>query len=502
MSEPLRSFLRLVEPEADALPAASPSPDKETTVTLTECVRLALRGNFNLQNSARNLLAAQSEYRAAWAEFIPSLSIDASHSLAHDKEGYKQLGTLEKTETADTQADLTVTQRLPTGAEFKGVYGGGRERVHTRASHSKDEETGLMTGPGTNVVEKEYDAAFDLSLTQPLLRGGGLERGTADLRRSRISKLREEIGDYISRRDTTLRVIRAYYEILKAELDIQVSEEALKEKRAFLEEAKVRHALGLIAQSEILRAEIQLLQEDTRAIDRQTALKRRKDALVQLLGAPLETPLVVSPTALIDQAEAAEIPPLEIGVAEALALRAEMADNRLKLRSAEIDLAVRRNDVLPELDVTGEYSDDKQGEDWDVYGDLGEEHEKRVTVDLSVPLPNIERREARKRAELSLENARTDFDRTVNDIVSDAREAYRNVLSQERQLRVLRQLARQARESLNLERERFNFGLNTAKDVRDAQDDLFEAETQYNRALLDYQVQIASLYLAIGRPLY
>jgi outer membrane protein len=56
----------------------------------------------------------------------------------------------------------------------------------------------------------------------------------------------------------------------------------------------------------------------------------------------------------------------------------------------------------------------------------------------------------------------------------------------------------QARESLRIEREKYDLGKGTTTDVLDAQSALLDSQTNYYRALSDYDVALAQLRLATG----
>jgi outer membrane protein TolC len=68
-------------------------------------------------------------------------------------------------------------------------------------------------------------------------------------------------------------------------------------------------------------------------------------------------------------------------------------------------------------------------------------------------------------------------------------------------LTLLKKNVEQARRSLELINGKFEVGFATVTEVRLAQDDLFNAETRYSDAILNYQIQVARLYVALGRPL-
>jgi outer membrane protein len=133
---------------------------------------------------------------------------------------------------------------------------------------------------------------------------------------------------------------------------------------------------------------------------------------------------------------------------------------------------------------------------------MREENSWDANLSLKVPLPNIGRRESFKRSQLNLDKILTDQLQREREIIREVKQAYRSVKSSESSLIILKRTVEQSRKSLEQELGRFDVGLSTSNDVRKAQDDLFEAQTRYFNELLNYQINIARLYKALGIDLY
>lgn len=462
--------------------------DQPSTLSLNDCVDLALVRNYGLINSRRDLASAESEYRESWGEYIPALTLGSSYGRSESK---SRAGTgYERTSGADMSAAASINQRLPTGGSISAGYGEGRNRTNVASPGADDS------------VSKVYDESMSLSLTQPLLRGGGLDVGLAGLRQSRISLIEGQISDHLSQRNTVLEVIGDYYNILSAQLDIKVSHDALSEKEQFLNDTKVRHELGLIAPSEILIAEIQYLKERNNMVSLESKLGRLVDVMLVRLGLPLDAPIAIAPSSVFIDRTMARAPSAETCVAEALAFRPEVAQAILNVRASEITLVVRQNNLLPSLDLSLDFTENSDGPEHGADDYTVKNQSRSMGLSFSVPYPNITPREERLRAELNLETARTNRDKTMHEIARDARDSYRQIQTKEANIDILKRLVEQAQISLEFEKERFNFGLNTPNDVRDAQDNMFQAQNDYYQTLLEYQVDIARLFKTMGRPLF
>ena len=457
-------------------------------LNLRQCIEIALATNFSLQNRSRDLMISQSRYREAKAEFIPSLTLSAEAGIGKDR-------TRKSDDNSDDEHDdgrvethrnrekgtVKVLQNIATGGSLEASLDSVRDKSYDRS----------------------YTNEAGLRFTQPLLREGGFRYGLTELRTSELSLADEEIENALSKRGVALDVISQYYTILRNRQDWMVSLDALEEKRRFLEATRIKFNLDQIPESEISRAEIQYLQESDNVVTRKRSYEDQLERLLVILGLPLETKISLDDiTKSLLRIEKVSLPSEGECVNEALANRLEFIRSDISIRRQKIELARTRNDLLPDLDFNFEYSSSDQA------GSLGESYNLRNTnswdasLSFSVPFPNIGRKESHKRALISLEKLETDHISLERDIVREVRQAYRQVKTNESSLRILKKTVEQALKSLEQERGRFDAGLSTSNDVRKAQDDLFETQSRYFTELLNYQINIAKLYNAIGRKPY
>jgi len=474
-------------------------------LSLDECVKIALRYNFGLQSSARDVAIAYSNYRQERFEFVPFVDLFANYEFADSKTGIRSGSGLEKMRTHDVNVGVQVQQNLPTGGDITVRNVVDRTRTWARSRiETVDPLTGRVTDVSRDaVVSHAYENSLDITARQPLLRGGGLGVGMANLRLARISRIETELNDGIRRRDLALSVIRTYFQILQRQLDARVSLDAIRERKRFYDETVIKHELGEIAESEIWRAKILWLQEQQHSRQLQQSFLDSLDSLLVLMGVPLETPLRLREFAgtVVDLADLGLGDP-DTCVREALANRPEILLADLAIRSAEINVEVARNATLPFLDLKATYTDDERGAHLRDVNDLDDSRRWSIGTLFDLPLPNVARREALRRAKLRLEKARIARQSLEREITQEVRNLYRSLQSNRARIDILAETVALAERSLQLENARFYYGENTSVDVRNAQDDLFQARRDYNNALLRYQSDLASLYRALGWELY
>lgn len=83
-------------------------------------------------------------------------------------------------------------------------------------------------------------------------------------------------------------------------------------------------------------------------------------------------------------------------------------------------------------------------------------------------------------------------------IRTDVETAVLEVRSSSERVKSLSKAIEQARESLRIERQKYDLGMGSMTDVLDAQSALLQAETNYYRAMADFRTALARLDFATG----
>jgi outer membrane protein TolC len=467
-------------------------------LALPELIDISLQGNFALQNSARGVLIARSSVRSAESTFIPYVDLVADSRYISDRNENasrfdpstgRTVDTTRESGTWTNSAGVESGVGLPTGGNV--ILNGGQRRTDTRVSD----------GTGT-LEDRLFDSNGEVRYVQPLLRGGGFDVGTAELRRSRINEMSTIISHRLEERDVVLSVIQTYFQILQSARQLQVSSEAIRKRYDVLEETRIRFMKGREDESKILTAEIQYLSQLETAIGQRRTLDELRENMLLLLGLPMDTPIsFIDITEQLAVRGRVDIPPVEDSVEEAMDSRLELMRSDLNVALSRIDYSLARNQTLPDLDFSSGYGRSDSSSDYS--NSTGFENSGwDVGMGLRVPLINIRRKEAFKRAGFSLETAETNRIQLQRVLTQEVLRSHRNVLATEAQLTVVSKNVEQARRALDLITGRFEVGFATNTEVRLTQDDLFAAATRYNNALLNYQIALARLYVALGRPLY
>ena len=203
-----------------------------------------------------------------------------------------------------------------------------------------------------------YSTQLSLQGTQPLLQGFGLAFNTRNIR---VAKNNIRLNDYQFELalDTTLNnVISNYWNLVSAYLAVDVAQQTLTLSQKLLDDNKKQLDIGTMAPLDVLQAEQQVATSETTLITAQTAVEQLEVTLKNLLSrnglfSASFADVHIVPTDRITVPDVEPIQPVQDLVATALAHRPEIAQQRITLDSAKINLTGTKNALLPQLNVVG-----------------------------------------------------------------------------------------------------------------------------------------------------
>jgi outer membrane protein TolC len=353
-----------------------------------------------------------------------------------------------------------------------------------------------LPAPFNSVVQfPDRNWNSDIRVQQSIYEGG---RMTSALRSAKLTRQQALLNYQTLLADTLLAVRVAYDDVLVAQQQIAVNESSVKLLTHELEDVRRRFQAGTVPQFDVLRAKVELANENPRLIQARNSFRIGKNNLLNLLGCNLprtiweDVPLELSDTLLAS--------PLDIDLTVALARALDKRPELAALRKAE---SLRREDVVqaragfkPSAQIFGGYQwqslpyENNQGADlsgwiagaqisWNIF-DFGLTRGKII--------------EARARHE----RARLDVDETRRQIELEVRTAYSNFIEAREVLESQKEVQEEAEEALRLAEARMTAGSSTQLDVLNAQTALTQARTTRAQALHDYSVARARLQRAVG----
>jgi outer membrane protein TolC len=354
-------------------------------------------------------------------------------------------------------------------------------------------------------IDDDAQAALKFSLSQPLLRGGGVGVATASIQVARFAERQEEARTKL----TSIRVLaaaeRAYWDLYAATKEVEIRHDQYDWAVEQVEQARRLAAAGAVPEIEVLRASAGVSRRLDAIIVAETVRRRAETSLKRILNRP-DLPLESATVFLLatePRPRLLALDPLALAT-QAVANRMEMLELEVQLSLDAIEIDLARNGKLPIFSFDFSYT--FKGSDASALDSLGEIAsgdlaDWTVGAFLEVPLGN---RAAKARfREAVLRRAQTLATKEQREI--QIREEVKNALDQLQQDWELILSARkgtilQAR-NYEAEKRQFQAGVRTSTDVLEAAAFLADARSREARSLADYQISLVELAFATGTTL-
>ncbi len=466
---------------ADRLPGQTPPPTRE--MTLAECRASALHRNLELKVVLFNPALAQTALGVEMAKFETSIVANYQRNdqnlvsnLASGNEGAQDSGSI------GWQVPLAT---------------GGTVNLSGETLLSNSDLTSALPG------NQDTQSGIEFSLSQPILRGAGIEANTASIR---VAKLNGEIADSRAKLEA-IRLLanadRAYWTLYAAARELEVRQQQYKLAVAQLERARRRVRAGEVAEIEVIRAESgvgstieNIIVTDNRLRLRQRELKR----IINDPALPMDGPTYISTAT----------PPSPIGLKfdpEVLASKA--IDNRMEMLELELQLSIdltnvdlARNQALPLFTVGYTYQYFGYGMNaGESLQSMGDADQYTMTAGATIPLGNeaaknrIQSAVLTRLQRLATKNQRRQAIRQeVFNAMDNLENAWRRILA----ARLETALAGRTYEA---EKRQFDVGLRNSTDVQDAASRLANAQSSEVNALSTWQISLVDLAFATGTQL-
>ena len=293
----------------------------------------------------------------------------------------------------------------------------------------------------------------------------------------------------IEKQRLLLRVCNAYFSVLAAKDNVELSTSNQRAIRRQLELAEERLAVGVGTRTDLYDARARFENAIAAGIESEKTARDARQALVALVDdenlsalQPLRTDVGLAapePNAVEHWVEAA--------LTDNLALR----QSALRVYVAEQDISRQRAARFPvlSLNLNGGFDYSSAASD-----------RTSLSVGVSVPLYEGDLVGARVRQAALRHNAvRADLEAHQREVRRLTQNAFYTVNSHLQRVNALAESVRAGENALKAKEEGFSAGLTTNIDVLDAQRDVFAAKRNYLKARYDYILQVLALEQLAGR---
>src|ERR1700716_795505 len=375
---------------------------------------------------------------------------------------------------------------------------------------------------------------FQFRLTQHLLQGFGLAPTTRFIR---IAKNNRELSDVAFRlqvTDSIDQIQNIYWDLVFAYENVRVQNESLTFAQKTLSDTKKQVEIGSLAPIEVVRAQSTVAQDQQLVTTAQTNLQLQqllmKNAISRSLKDPTLATAEVIPTSTMDVPAQEPPVPTEDLINESIRRRPELVESRIDLNSRELSNKAVRSSLLPTLDLFAYYGGSGVGGDLSrsvpicvppntqfcvppggvppvSYGGTLKQlfnstgPDKGVGVTLNIPLRNRAAQAVQIRSELEFRQAEMRLQQIENQVAVEVRNAQYAVQQNRASVDSARAATEYARQSLDAEQKKYQFGTSTTTLVLQNQSALATAESTLVNAMVAYEKSRVELDRATGELL-
>ncbi len=475
-------------PPTAAAPAVAPA-DGTVHLAVIETVRRALAGNHDIQIAGFQPPETQQDITVAEAVFDPSVFLTTSFGRMN-----RPTQSLLDTGVAKDTVLIQDTWSFQGGMKSK-VPTGGTFAVYQSSQNLKSNSVFVVPDP-------QYATALNFEFAQPFLRGAGIDYNTAPIR---VANLNSGITfqDFRAKvMDVVATVVNAYWQLAFDLESVRVSKVSMELAAEVLRRETARRAKGVSAEVDLNRAQAAVALRHADVLRAENAARDDMDRLKLLMNAP---DLPLSGTLRILPTDAPQIYVIDINRAEAIATaiarRPEIEHARLAVNVNRIRTDVANTDRLPKLDANAKYQANALAKNFNtaVGHQSFEEYDSWTAgFEFELPLGNRAADATWRKMTLQYEQSLVELDQAVAKATQDVNLAVRAIQEARAEVDATLQGKIAAERTVRGERTRFELGQSTNDELLRAQETLANAERDYLRALLNFNLGLVSLARAQG----
>ncbi|HTY53811.1 MAG TPA: TolC family protein [Candidatus Binataceae bacterium] len=484
-------------------------------LTLKEAVYIALSGNPGVQAARLDPVSSLESVRQSWAVFDPDL-----------------------TAYGDVTKDVTpVTNLLQAGAKTSFVqknydWNFGIDKVLATTNGTLGlnfTNNYLNTNSGFAGLNPAYTTGLVMSLSQPLMQSFGLDFATINVRIAETNQKQSQFGYEQQLNDFVLRVGTDYWNVVRAEENLQVARDSLKLNQDLVRQNEISYRVGVLAPVDVQEA----LSEEATA----EASVYQAEGALQSARVVLREDVMLNParTFLPQQIEPADVPhPDEVPIDEeeslelAMEYRPELAALRESIRAMLLQVRYEENQTLPQVTLGSQFGLSANAGNVKclplsnafggamasnctaeavptpvpgaelpfsgVYNDALNRlwrftwYNYAITLNIQQPLMNDAAKAALAQAKIQYEQQRLNYRNTLSQIVVDVETSLANMISNYKQARATRVATEYAAKSFRDEQERFRVGMASTHELLQYQDSLVSAQGSQVQAEVDFEI--------------
>jgi outer membrane protein len=391
-----------------------------------------------------------------------------------------------------------------------------------------------------NALSPALSSNFKATITQPILQGLGFPANTRFIH---IAKNNRELTDVAFRLQvitTVDQIENLYWDLVYAYENARVQNESLAFAQRTLSDTKKQVEIGSLAPIEVVRAQSTVAQDQQLVTQAQTNLQLEqllmKNAITRVLRDPVLAAAEVLPTSTMTFPKEEPVVPTQDLINDALQHRAELVESRIDLNSREYSDKSVRSALLPTVNAFAYYGGTGIGGNQNPlntcalsqFPELGCAYppgtpnqvdfifptttigptlkqlvnstnpDKGIGLTLNIPIRNRAAQSLQVRSALELRQAEMRLQQIENQVGIEVRNAQYAVQQNRASVDSAQAAVELAKQSLDAEQKKYQFGTSTATLVLQYQSQLATAESTLVNATVAYEKSRTELGRATG----
>ena len=480
-----------------------PSQTKPRSLSLQQCIQLALTNNLDVRIERLVTGIAGFSLSSAYGAYDPTLSFAATHSYV------SQPGEVDPQKfNPDFPYELPADTLVPslTGLTPIGLSYSFNGQVADRSmttDFSTDPDNGSLFPGGIRRTNNGL-AEVGLTVKQHLLKDFWIDqsREVIRVRRKELKMSEQALRFQIMR--ILLAIEVGYYDLIAAREEVRVQEKALELRQQFVAETHRRVEVGDLPPLDADQSETQLQITLTSLTMARQVYVARHNALKALLTDDfrewVDADLLPTDALLALPAEINR----SVSFQKALQDRPDLAESRLAVEKSDVVVQFRRNQLYPNLDLVGRYgglgssqSGSSALNDAVNFGNP----EYFYGVVMSFPLTRTAERNYYRASQAAKQIAQLQLKKAEQAVFLEIADWVNRVQSSFIQVGSTHKARGYAEGALAAEQKKLQNGLSTSFFVLQLQETLTTARTAETLALADYNKALAQLAFAEGSTL-
>lgn len=340
-----------------------------------------------------------------------------------------------------------------------------------------------------------HESEIAISITQPIAKNffGLIDRGNIEIIKQEIKNA--ELDSYIKIEDAIISTEKAYWNLVFVREQVRAKKATFKKSIRLFNQYRRKLKIGLVETGDALAAEANMHIRESDLLLVSNELKTAEELLRLKLNIENEIRLYPTDTLHVNYFDTT----LKESLTTAFENRRDYASNKNDIEAKNIDLNMKSNSRLPEIDLKATFAQNGiSGKYYRALSDVFEDSNPNyyVAIEFEYPLENNLANSEYEKVTLEKAKAIINLQKTERQIISDIDGSIRNLSVNKVNISKMERAENLQKGKLFQEEKKFKYGRSNSDTLIRYQGDLLNAILMTKKAHFDYRISILELMAA------